>query len=193
MKTEIWLIRHGETEWNRLGKIQGLEDIDLNEEGLLQAKKAAQALSDIYFTVILTSPLKRAFKTAEFIQAINKSAPPLVEDPNIVERNYGQLSGLSYAEKEKLVEAGGETGLESTEALNKRVLHVLDQIVTSYNGERIAVVSHGGFIKSMIIAASHGELERSDVRIRNCSISKLIHENGEWRIVGYNLTEHLEA
>jgi len=191
MKTEIWLIRHGETEWNRLGKIQGLEDIELNSEGIRQAKRVGLALMDCHFSVILSSPLKRALKTAECIQSVNKSAPPLVVNQDLVERHYGNLSGLTYKEKAKRVKEFGETGVESMEELHKRAVRVLDHIVSTYNGESVAVVSHGGFIKSIMVAAADGRLSRDELAVSNCSISKLVHENGRWNIIDYNITKHL--
>jgi uncharacterized phosphatase len=190
MKTEVWLIRHGETEWNRLGKIQGHEDIDLNAEGIRQAKMAGEVLRDVYFTVILSSPLKRAFKTAEYIQAANHSAPPLVEDQNLIERHYGSVSGMTYLEKETFMKTNGDHGMETEGDLNERALQVLNHIVDTFHGERLAVVSHGGFIKTLLVAASKGQLQRDELFLRNCSISKLIFENGAWKVLEYNLTDY---
>ena len=192
MKTEVWLIRHGETEWNRLGRVQGLEDIELNKEGLRQARRVGEALSDTYFTVILSSPLKRAFKTAECIQALNESAPPLLTHADLVERDYGSLSGLTYEERARRLEANDEKEVESMAALYNRAVKVLDHIVSSYKGERLAVVSHGGFIKTILVEASMGKLGRESLAVDNCSISKLVHENGAWNILEYNLNAHLK-
>jgi probable phosphoglycerate mutase len=63
MKTKVFLVRHGETEWNRLGKFQGCKNIDLSEEGVVQAQYLSKNLIPIlitYFDYIYTSPLKRA-------------------------------------------------------------------------------------------------------------------------------------
>lgn len=63
----FYFVRHGETNWNKENRIMGQKDIPLNEKGIEQAKSAAKALKDINFTVILSSPLVRAYKTAEII------------------------------------------------------------------------------------------------------------------------------
>ena len=191
MNTEVWLIRHGETEWNRLGRIQGMEDIELNDEGIRQAKVVGEALKDFYFTVILASPLKRAFVTAKHIQDANLSAPPLVEDPRLVEWHYGNFSGVTYAERTRILELEGEKGTETMDELSKRAERVLDHLINTYMGERLAVVSHGGFIKTLLVAASQGELNRQDLTIGNCSISKIVYDNRKWNILGYNINDHL--
>lgn len=64
---EICLVRHGETDWNKVGKIQGHTDIELNENGIRQAYACAEYLNNAPFELIITSPLKRAKQTAEII------------------------------------------------------------------------------------------------------------------------------
>ena len=64
MAMDIYLIRHGETDWNKKRKLQGQVDIPLNEFGKLLAKETAPALADVPFAVCYTSPLKRAAETA---------------------------------------------------------------------------------------------------------------------------------
>ena len=71
MKTKVFLVRHGETEWNKLGKFQGCKDIDLSEEGFIQAKYLFNRFNND-FDYIYTSPLKRALQTAQVITTNNE-------------------------------------------------------------------------------------------------------------------------
>ncbi|MFC4618846.1 histidine phosphatase family protein [Camelliibacillus cellulosilyticus] len=192
METEIWLVRHGETEWNRLGKIQGIEDIALNETGIEQAKKVADYLQDEYFSAIISSPLQRALKTAEMIQAFNASHPPLVTDHDVVERHYGRLSGIPYKEL-KRYKAMEDQGIETLEALKRRALNVLDRVVKRYNGEKLCIVSHGGFIKTMLASATDNNKPRSSIKLDNCGVSKMSFQDQRWRVLAYNINEHLNG
>ncbi|GGE34268.1 putative phosphatase PhoE [Pullulanibacillus camelliae] len=192
MKTEIWLVRHGQTEWNRLRRIQGTEDIELNEIGLQQAEQVAEYLKDAFFSVIVSSPLKRAFETAAIIQKRNKQQPPLVTDQDLVERDYGQISGLTYEEKAKLPKSE-DYGVETLERLTQRAAGVLDRLEARYRGERLLVVSHGGFIKTLISSSMGATYERSKIVIDNCSVTKLAHRDGQWELIEQNIIEHLDG
>jgi len=90
------LVRHGETEWNRLRRIQGISDIDLNEKGRSQADALARALKDTKVTAIYTSPLKRAGDTAHAIG--RHHAVEIVTLPGLRELNAGEVDGLTYKE-----------------------------------------------------------------------------------------------
>lgn len=96
---KVYLVRHGETEWNRRGKIQGQADIPLNEKGEDLAFLTGQKMKDIPFKRIYTSPLSRARRTAELISG--QRGLPLMEDSRLLEISYGnregQLPGVSGA------------------------------------------------------------------------------------------------
>ena len=95
MKTKVFLVRHGETEWNRLGKYQGCMDIDLAAEGIVQAQYISKRFNGD-FDYIYTSPLRRAVDTAEIIAAV-KGIKPIIED-DIREINFGEWEGLTIKE-----------------------------------------------------------------------------------------------
>ena len=88
----IYLIRHGETDWNRENRLQGREDIELNETGLLQSEACAAALRDVPADLILTSPLKRARATAEIISRAAGFTQVVVEQ-DLIERDFGSAVG----------------------------------------------------------------------------------------------------
>jgi len=93
---KIYMIRHGETDWNKKRKLQGQVDIPLNEFGKLLAKETAPALADVPFAVCYTSPLKRAAETARLV--LGDREVPIVPDKRIQEMSFGEFEGLCCRE-----------------------------------------------------------------------------------------------
>ena len=99
---EILVTRHGQTDWNVLGKIQGQTDIELNEIGKKQAEEAKELIKKEEIDLIIVSPLKRAKQTAEII---NQDCNVLIlEDDRLMERNFGNCEGLTKSEIRELKE-----------------------------------------------------------------------------------------
>lgn len=94
---KIYMIRHGETDWNKMRKLQGQVDIPLNEFGRHLAVETAHALKDISFDIVYTSPLKRAKETAELV--IGERDIPIIEDKRIMEMGFGEFEGLCCREE----------------------------------------------------------------------------------------------
>lgn len=88
----LYIIRHGETEWNVKKRFQGRSDIPLNDEGRRLARVTSEALSEVPFTRIYTSPLKRAYETAMIIKGARDI--PVIEEPRIIEISFGEYEGL---------------------------------------------------------------------------------------------------
>ena len=91
---KLYIVRHGETVWNRHHKVQGVADIPLAENGILLAEKTGEALKNVSFDLCITSPLVRARKTAELILAKQAHKVPVKEDIRIREINFGVLEGV---------------------------------------------------------------------------------------------------
>ena len=89
---EIYIVRHGETDWNLQKRLQGREDIPMNETGVAQANAAGRALEGIEFEYILSSPLTRARRTAEIIDGYVRCGKVVCEE-GLTERCFGSLSG----------------------------------------------------------------------------------------------------
>ena len=90
-------MRHGETQWNADGRIQGRRDIELNENGRRQAEAAAEALRGKSFQALITSPLSRAKQTGAILAQFAQIAE-VREDARIVERDFGELDGARFTE-----------------------------------------------------------------------------------------------
>lgn len=148
----LYVIRHGQTEWNLLKKMQGSVDIPLNEKGLEQARTTKFNLVDIKFDIIFCSPLIRAKQTAEIINADRNLE--IVYDNRLTERNYGEFEGTSkssfdynkfWAYDENLIYEKAE----NIQDFFKRIYDFLDYLKTNYNDKNILVVCHGGVEKAI--------------------------------------------
>lgn len=91
---KIYVLRHGETSWNRQRLLQGRSDVELNENGRKLAKETAEGMADIPFDLVFTSPLKRARETAEIV--LNGRDIPIVEDERIIEISFGANEGKAW-------------------------------------------------------------------------------------------------
>ncbi len=153
--TEIFLVRHGETEWNVQQRLQGHADSPLTDIGHQQAEALAGSLQNYDFDAIYSSDLKRAVDTADKI--VSKNGGQLQEDSRIRERHFGVLQGLttiemaeqhphvwqqyqSYAPDYCIPEG------ESAKECLQRVVQCFDELVTKHQGKRILIVTHGGIL-----------------------------------------------
>lgn len=90
---KLYIIRHGVTEWNAQGRVQGASDIPLAEKGIRLAKLTGEALAEVSFDLCFTSPLCRARQTAEYVLGERKGKIPVIEDKRIQEISFGVLEG----------------------------------------------------------------------------------------------------
>jgi uncharacterized phosphatase len=184
--TTICIIRHGETDWNSSGKLQGREDIELNNLGREQAIQIAQYFKIDPWDVIVSSPLKRAYETAQII-GTQLSIPGIHIIEEIIERNYGSASGL-LPEERRAHFPEGIPDQEDFEHMRQRAMAGLTKIANEFKGKRIIVVSHGGLTNSVLYSLSDGEFGSFKTRLKNGSISKIILQNNSWKVEFYNKT-----
>ncbi len=90
---KIYLVRHGQTDYNLKNLFQGITDNPLNETGIKQAEELAQMLKEVKFDVIFSSPLRRALQTAEIIRRENTGNPPIIVDERLREIDMGEWEG----------------------------------------------------------------------------------------------------
>jgi len=184
--TTICIIRHGETDWNSSGKLQGREDIELNNLGREQAIQIAQYFKTEPWDVIVSSPLKRAYETAQIIGSQLSIRKIHIVD-EIIERSYGSASGL-LPEECRSHFPEGIFDQEDFEHLRQRAMTGLAKIAKDFKGKRIIVVSHGGLTNSILYSLSGGEFGSFKTRLKNGSISKIILQNNSWTVEFYNKT-----
>jgi len=144
----IYVVRHGETDWNIAKKLQGSTDIELNEVGLKQAKELADKIKDIKFDVCFCSPLKRTRKTCEIA-----FKGKVIFDNRLVERFYGNLEGAIAVKSNPLFHDAWNSNkqiknfIESISEVEERVFNLLDEIRANYKGKNILIITHGGVIR----------------------------------------------
>ena len=178
---EILLTRHGKTDWNVQGKVQGLADIGLNEEGIRQAKETSKLLQDEKIDLIISSPLLRAMQTAKII-AKDRNIP-IIPDEGVIERDFGEFEGMnkntfdfigfwSYKNNYKYEKA------ENIKDFFDRVYKFLDRIKEEYEGKRILIVAHGG-ISIPVNCYFNGIPEDDDLLklvLGNCEVAKYVYK-----------------
>jgi alpha-ribazole phosphatase len=160
--TTIFFIRHGQTLWNKALKYQGHSDIELSPEGLRQAEQVAVRLKREPFSAIYSSDLSRAFITAEKIAATHSL--PVTAMPEFREVGFGEWEGLKYdqiyagwsSEIEKFFRFPSQVqipGGESFFDVQKRTNKGIETLRQRHDGECIAVVAHGGAIRTILCSA----------------------------------------
>lgn len=185
----IYLIRHGETDWNLQGKLQGREDIPLNNNGILQAKLCGRALknSGIKIKSIITSPLLRAKETAQILGSTLAIERILVEEA-LIERDFGDLSGLVYDKKKHYDTFGTEEGIEPFEELCSRLINCLKSYTEDEYGDDIIMVSHGAAINAVIAYLTEGKMGSGKTRLKNTSINKITYKNDQLELELLNVS-----
>jgi probable phosphoglycerate mutase len=145
--TVLLLVRHGETDWNADGRLQGHTDRPLNDYGRSQARRLADELAGERLDGLYSSDLARARETAEIVGA--RLHLPVVLDPDLREKDWGSWEGLTPLEREAVAYVG-----ESTAAHRERILASLRRIAAQNAGGRILVVTHGGSVRRVQAAAT---------------------------------------
>lgn len=145
----IYLVRHGQTEWNKLKIMQGRTDIPLNEEGIKQAKIVGDKLKNVKFDKIFCSPLLR---TRQTLENLGVGCKDIVYDERLLERNYGEFEKTSkssfdynlfwnYSANKHYKKA------ESVKEFFNRVVEFIKMLENEYKDKKILVVTHAGITK----------------------------------------------
>ena len=176
--TTFLFVRHGETDWNREGRLQGTRNIPLNDEGRSQARRLAEAWDD-GGDLLVSSPLARARETAEILGS-TLGLPLRNLDDRLVERGFGQCEGLTAAERQVRYPDFIIPGMEALEAVHTRAWNFLDSLTLEHPGRRIVVVSHGGFINVVLSLVTGGEVGTGKTFLGNASVSRVDFTASGW-------------
>jgi broad specificity phosphatase PhoE len=202
--TCIVLVRHGQTEWNRVERFRGRADVPLNETGLAQAEATGRRMASEWKPIaIYSSPLARAVKTAEAIA--KHFSLPVQTHPGIADIDFGQWQGLTPDEvKERWAEIhyawyfaphtahipGGET----LDDLRLRGMTAVNELAAEHAGQTIVLVGHT-VINRVILLGVLGLSNDRFWRLQQdtCAINVFEAENGEFTLVSLNDTCHLRS
>jgi broad specificity phosphatase PhoE len=187
--TVLWLIRHGQTDWNVEGRYQGQSDVPLNATGLDQAAALAASLDGQHFDALYSSDLARAYQTAEVIAA--HTGLPVQTDPRLREINQGDWQGRTLDEIKGIYNEGTQArrvtidpvtarapGGESVWEVSQRMAQAADDIARRYPAGRVLVVGHGLALATLYCQAENIPLAQVYSRIPENTQSTII----QWEI-----------
>lgn len=189
--TVIGWVRHGVTDWNEQGRMQGRNDIMLNELGRKQAHLLGQRMREEQWDYIYSSDMKRASETADIIAGY-MGMKVEAYDPLLAERSFGQMEGTTEQERFDRWGEGWRTmdhGGEPKEQVEKRWRAVLEQLHLKHSGKRILVVSHGAVIGSMLETLFP---EFGYIGLKNTCVNILRKTDEGWECQLHNCVKHLE-
>ena len=189
--TILTLVRHGETDWNAGGRIQGSTDIPLNDTGRAQAREVAATLAadlagrDV---VVVSSDLSRAAETADTIaDALGTAVTRRL--PGLRERSYGDAEGMdavTFAEAFGPWPAAQVPGAEEWPVVRERALAAIAEVVAETpEGVDVIAVAHGALIREVIMHATDGEFPRVGERLPNCSATVFRLDGDAWEMLAY--------
>lgn len=203
--TRIYFTRHGETEWNRQLRFQGNKNSELTEKGILAAELLSGRIEEIDLDLIISSPLKRAYHTAEIVRG-NKNIQ-IISNDGFREINLGDFEGLRYDEiaarcgdKLKKIESdpfnnrypNGENLFE----FYKRVEESFREVIDSCRNKNTLIVAHGGTIKCIESYIRKFQINKDwmGTVVKNCSLSCVeVDDDNNIKEIFYNDTEHLKG
>lgn len=165
----IYVVRHGETEWNAINKVLGRTDIPLNEKGLEQAREVAASLKDLKIDVFLCSPLSRAKQTADAIA--NEIGVKYKIDQRLIEQDFGRFEGVNRFDEEyqnaKREYFARYPGGESYFDMSARVFPLVKEL----EGKNALLVTHGGICR--IIRSYYEDMGNEEFVLfsqKNCEV-----------------------
>jgi probable phosphoglycerate mutase len=203
-EAQLILVRHGETEWNREGRIQGYHaDSSLTENGRVQASRLAARLASEGPLSLHSSDSGRARQTVTPIAVA--LGLDIAYDAALRERNYGVFEGRTYAELESehpeayrkfrsrdpaYAPPGGESG----DQFRDRVMAALGRVAAAAGGRRAAVITHGGVLGVAYrhIAGVSPDSKR-DYALHNASINRIVCSDGRWSLESWGDVAHLST
>lgn len=181
---KIFLVRHGLTEYNKSLRLQGASDIPLNEKGISQAKKASDFLKDEKFDAILSSPLSRAYTTAEIINEHHDLKVHTMDE--LKEQYFGPFEGEHIENIRLKYPEGDLPGVETFDSLSERASKVIKHIEDNHPDESVLITAHSRTIKS-ILSLYTDEIHMVFTKLDNCSLSIIESDDSGWKILDYNI------
>ncbi len=204
-ETHLYLVRHGQTEYNRRHIVQGRGvDIPLNALGQRQANALAKRSVDFELDVIYSSTLMRAKQTADAVAGKNETVP-VVYLRDLEEMSWGEYEGMERTDelKNKFIQmrdewqggnytfslGGGESALD----VQQRGLKAINYIVGRHQGERVMVVAHGRFLRVLIASLldEYGLPRMEEIKHKNTCINYLTHTPAGYTAHYLNNIDHL--
>ena len=187
-------VRHGATEWNALSKLQGRVDIPLSNEGKAQAAACASSINKVIsgrleIKGVYCSPLSRAYDTAFAVTEALGCGKPTVVD-GLIEREYGSLTGLTYAERKKKYKDPEDypEDMETVPDTTVRMKRVVGEIRRLEGSGVCVVVTHGGVLNALFSGITRGRAGCRGNITANCAVALAAVGNDDIIPLAYNLS-----
>lgn len=193
---QFLLFRHGETDWNKVHRIQGSTDTELNSRGIEQAEELAKKMVGYTPELVISSDLQRAYKTGE--KVAESCGIEIRSDSRLREANFGEAEGKTVDEIKKLYGEelwydfrnfdpekkdicfpGGETRWDSI----VRMRAVINEVIQNTNYQIVAISTHGGVVGNLL-RSYQAEGDMGLGSIKNCELYELYYENGNFKVRG---------
>lgn len=192
--TWICLVRHGETDWNLAGRMQGRDNIPMNDTGRAQAASCAESFRAAngeaeLWDKVYSSTLDRAWETGSYIaQALGLVAPERTEE--LLERDFGKYSGYSYYDYAVSTHAPDMfdwSQIESTASIRGRIYSFARRVHENSPGSRVIGVTHGGVIKTLAQTEERAPDVKYSEGVHNCCINLYSFDGEKLRLEAFNL------
>lgn len=199
--TEVYLARHGETDWNTQQRFQGQTDIGLNARGLEQATRLGRRMARVPIDAIYSSDLMRAVATAK--PSADAHGEQVRPDVRLRERHFGMFEGHTYSDIQRRFpeqylrwqQRDSDFALEGGESLKQvlaRIRAGLDDLAAMHRGDSILIVTHGGVLDLVYRYVNHVPLEVPRAwPTNNAALNQLRHTSQGWQMVNWGDEEHL--
>lgn len=197
---KLYIVRHGETDWNKAGKIQGQADIPLNEFGRHLARETAKGLADIQFDMCVTSPLSRAKETAQII--LGERTVPIEDEPLIMEMAFGVYEGKCCSSQGWELPEGfrrffdgperyeAPEGGETFAQVRERMSVFLERMKRDPRcaDSTILVITHGAALAGLLCCVRGDDTAHywGQGVHKNCAVTEVVLEDGAYRILSEN-------
>lgn len=196
-KLEIYFVRHGETEWNKEGRLQGWLDSKLTARGIAQAERLKRELHIQHFHATYSSPLQRAVQTASILADQEMHLDDRLKEIHLGTWQGQLIEGLlederydAYCNRPAMyVPNGGETFAQ----VGDRMWDFLMDCSKLHQGERILVVTHGVAIRALLLRVLNLPIQKiwDFGEIDGTSVTKIVFENGRFIVESIGMTEHI--
>ena len=199
--TRLIIIRHGETEWNLEGRIQGHLDSPLTESGRAQAEAIAGRLCEVEVKALYSSDLGRAYATAQIVS--DKTGQDIIIDKRLRELNLGKFEGLTEEEVRKrfpeeyryLKNAAPDYIYpegESKRQFSLRVISCLEELMGKHLGDQIVVITHGGALSRLIrYTLGMPVVGSNEYKVCNAALNVFSYQNKRWQLEIWGDLSHL--
>ena len=188
--TKIYIVRHGETDWNCEGRLQGGTNTSLNQRGKQQAMACRSYFENKACNAMYTSSLDRASQTAAIINETLEL--PFYTLKEFAERTFGVAEGMTYEERIKNYPDKIYPNQESIEDLKQRISKGLQTIQHQYPEGKVILVTHGAVIHTLFTMVKNSSIYPQSDLLSNGGVSLIYNKDGNWWLDNYNEIQHLK-